>query len=579
MSNERIIIERNIEIPMRDGVLTRADLYRPDKDGPLPTILVRTPYDKSAPGTASHSIEPLRGGGGGFAGVFQDTRGRYTSDGEFYPYRYEAEDGYDSVEWAASQPWSNGRIGMTGLSYLGAVQWLAATMRPPHLKAIVPITIGSEHYMDMMSRTGGAFKHGYLLFWGTAFVAPERVQRRIDSGTATADDLLTILQGIDGFDGQVSHRPLKTVFPQAGNPALEFYFDWMERKAEDSQNSTVRNHYQEIDVPALVVGGWYDYFLDGTLENFRGVRHSGATEAAREGQRLLIGPWSHALGSTFGDVDFGVFASTTGVDFYGMQTDHFARHLTDSVDVAPWRVRIYVMGENVWRDEDDWPLARAEERLWYLGGDGTSKSDAGTLMPHAPNDELSDAYLYNPHKPSPTIGGATGLPGLIEGSSVGPHDQRPVESRSDVLVYSSPVLAETIEVTGPVRAVLYASSSALDTDFIVRLCDVAPDGTSRILTEGVIRAQYREGLDSASLLEPNQIYKYDIDMVATSNVFMLGHRIRVDVTSSSFPWIEPNPNTGHAIGEDGYEDLRVALQTVFHDATHPSHVVLPMVPR
>lgn len=262
-----------------------------------------------------------------------------------------------------------------------------------------------------------------------------------------------------------------------------------------------------------------------------------------------------------------------------MQTDHFARHLTDSVDVAPWRVRIYVMGENVWRDEDDWPLARAEERLWYLGGDGTSKSDAGTLMPHAPNDELSDAYLYNPHKPSPTIGGATGLPGLIEGSSVGPHDQRPVESRSDVLVYSSPVLAETIEVTGPVRAVLYASSSALDTDFIVRLCDVAPDGTSRILTEGVIRAQYREGLDSASLLEPNQIYKYDIDMVATSNVFMLGHRIRVDVTSSSFPWIEPNPNTGHAIGEDGYEDLRVALQTVFHDATHPSHVVLPMVPR
>jgi len=309
------------------------------------------------------------------------------------------------------------------------------------------------------------------------------------------------------------------------------------------------------------------------------MRMHGATEAAREGQRLLIGPWSHVLGSAFGGCDFGVFASTIGIDFDGIQLDHFARHLTDGDSEHAWRVRIYVMGEDVWRDEEDWPLARAEDQIWYLAGDGTSKSGAGSLTTHEPTGQLPDTYLYSPLNPAPTIGGATGLPGLAEGSSVGPHDQRPLESRPDVLVYSSPVLIEPIEVTGPVCAVIHASTSAPDTDFFVRLCDVAPSGTSRILTEGIVRAQYRKGLDNASLLSPNKVYTYDINMVATSNVFMPGHRIRVDITSSSLPWIEPNPNTGHPLGDDGYEDLRPALQTVFHDTARPSHVRLPIVSR
>jgi len=260
MHDDHIIIERNVQIPMRDGVVTRADLYRADSGEALPTILLRTPYDKTGPTTASQSINPIRAAGNGFAILFQDTRGRYTSDGLFYPYRYEAEDGYDSIEWAASQPWSNGRVGMTGLSYPGAVQWLAAGLRPPHLQAIIPISTGSEHYMDMMSRKGGAFMHGYLLSWGTAFVAPDRVHRSITGGTATSEDLQIILRAIDEFDAQARHRPLRTVSPQAGNPAMEFYFDWMARKAKYSPHSAARDHYQEVDVPALVVGGWYDYF-------------------------------------------------------------------------------------------------------------------------------------------------------------------------------------------------------------------------------------------------------------------------------------------------------------------------------
>jgi uncharacterized protein len=311
------------------------------------------------------------------------------------------------------------------------------------------------------------------------------------------------------------------------------------------------------------------------------MQKEGATESARRGQRLLIGPWDHVLGSVSSENDFGVFASTLGIDFVGLQLQHFAHHLKgeqNGVAEAP-PVRIYVMGENAWRDESEWPLVRTEYTRWFLQGEGAARSAGGELSPDPPGQETVDSYLYDPRDPAPTVGGAVGLPGLVQGVNVGPRDQRSVEARPDVLVYSSPVLEQPVEVTGPVRATLHAASSAPDTDFVVRLCDVHPDGASRILTDGVIRARYRDGYDHPSPIEPGEVYAYDIDMVATSNVFQPGHRIRVDVTSSSFPYLDRNPNTGSPVGEDRPEDLRPAVQTVLHDAEHPSHVLLPVIPR
>lgn len=577
----RIVLEKNVEIPLRDGTVTRANVYRPEVDTPVPAILVRTPYSKDLLFAQTFSLDPVRATESGFAVVFQDTRGRYESDGDFYPYRYEAEDSYDSVEWVAEQAWCDGSIGMSGLSYLGAVQWLAAIERPPHLKTIVPITIGSQHYMNMMAYKGGAFKLGYLLFWITAFVAPDVAMRRVREGQTDQGEIMRIFESIDKVDEISRHLPLSTLPLLRENPVADFYFDWMKRETDDAQPAAIEEHYSQIEVPAYNVSGWYDYFLDGTLKNFTRMQAEGATVEAREGQRLLIGPWDHILGSVSSEYDFGVFASTLGADFVGLQLAHFAHHLKgeqNGVEEAP-PVRIFVMGENVWRDEQEWPLARTEYVRWFLHSDSDAKSEGGNLSSDEPREEAADTFLYDPRDPAPTTGGAVGLPGLVQGVNVGPRDQRPVEARPDVLVYTSAVLEEPLEVTGPLTATLYAASSAKDTDFIVRLCDVYPDGASRILAEGVIRARYRDGYDQPSPIQPDEVYAYELDLVATSNVFQPGHRIRVDVTSSSFPYLDCNTNTANPLGEDGPEDLRPAVQTVFHDAARASHVVLPVISR
>jgi putative CocE/NonD family hydrolase len=242
-------------------------------------------------------------------------------------------------------------------------------------------------------------------------------------------------------------------------------------------------------------------------------------------------------------------------------------------------VRIFVMGENRWRDEEDWPLARARATPWHLHSHGDAGSTGGTLSPTPPTGEPVDVYLYDPRDPAPTVGGPTFFPGLFIGANEGPRDQRAVETRPDVLVYTSAPLEQPVEVTGPLSVTLYAATSAPDTDFVARLIDVYPDGAARLLAEGILRARYRDGYTRPSPIEPNRVHTYTINLVATSNLFGAGHRIRVDVTSSSFPRFDRNPNTGHALGVDGPDDLRPALQTIFHDAERASHVVLPFVPR
>jgi putative CocE/NonD family hydrolase len=295
-----------------------------------------------------------------------------------------------------------------------------------------------------------------------------------------------------------------------------------------------------------------------------------------------VGPWGHgAPTGAFPEHSFGVFASQDAADLNAEQIRFFDCHLRGNTagldDQTP--VRIFVMGENRWRNEPEWPLARARATPWYLHSSGDAGSAGGSLSPEPPGDEPMDVYLYDPRDPNPTIGGPTFLPGLFIGANAGPRDQRPVEVRPDVLVYTSAPLERPVEVTGPLSVALYAATSAPDTDFVARLIDVLPDGAARLLAEGILRARFREGYARPIPIEPNRVYAYEINLVATSNLFQAGHRIRVDVTSSSFPRFDRNPNTGHPLGVDGPDDLRPALQTIFHDGERASRIVLPIVGR
>jgi len=580
MSN-RILVERNVAMPMRDGTVLKGDIYRPDTDQPVPAILNRLPYNKDLLAMQELSIETIRAAEAGYAVVFQDTRGRFQSEGEFRPFVHESQDGYDTVEWVAAQPWCSGAVGMTGASYFGATQWLAALAQPPHLKAIFPVITTSEYY-ESWTYQGGAFQLGFVLFWTQLFLAPDTAMRQA-GGDMQA--MLPLLAATNVMDELYAHLPLTTVQPLQGSGAAAYYFDdWLGHPTDDDywQAIAINRRYGQVQVPAFNVGGWYDLFIHGTLENYVRMQTEGGTEAARAGGRLLVGPWAHGAASgTYPELSFGFFADAAVVDLTATELRYFDYHLKGEANgfdqEAP--VRIFVMGENVWRDEEAWPLARTEYTPWYLHSHGKAGDTGGTLSPQSPGQEPVDHYLYDPRHPCPTLGGPTFLPGLLIGANAGPRDQRPAEARPDVLVYTSEPLSQPLEVTGPLEVVLYAATSAPDTDFVARLCDVYPDGSSRILAEGILRARFREGTDQPRPVEPGRVYAYKINLVATSNLFQVGHCLRLDIASSSFPRFDRNPNTGNPLGQDGPADLQPALQTILHNSEYPSHIRLSVIPR
>jgi uncharacterized protein len=539
---------------MRDGVVLRADVYLPEASGPVPAIVNRTPYDRSSPLVQLAAIEPERVGDAGFALVCQDVRGRFGSEGSFYTFFSDGEDTFDTVEWTAAQPWCDGRVGMAGRSYAAAVQWLGAVHRPPHLRAISPIVTGSDYYHGWIYE-GGAFQLGFNAFWIWLMSDPKSIGK---------------------LDEIYAHLPLRTL-PIADLAWARLYAHWLAHCTDDHywRHLSINRRYEQITVPALIVGGWYDVFLRGTLENYVGMRARAGSLEARNGQRLVIGPWAH--GSTYGpypDHSFARFAPDDALDVAELQLRFFTRWLRDTVAGfdEETRVRIFVMGANRWRDEDDWPLARARTTPWYLRG-------GGGLSLERPHEESPDEYVYDPHDPAPTVGGPTSLPAKRMRTNSGPLDQRALSERSDVLTYMSDVLDETLEITGALSLVLYAATDARDTDFVAKLADVGVDGEAIILAEGAIRARFRDGFDRELLVEPSTVYAFKIDLAATSNVFLAGHRIALLVTSSSFPRFDRNPNTGNPVGVDRADDLRPARQSIFHDATRPSHILLPIVPR
>lgn len=580
MGEPTLVIEKNVPVRMRDGVVLCADVFRPAAQGKYPVILQRTPYNKNLTTVGFLMFDVIRAAGEGYAVVIQDSRGRYASEGEFYTFRDDIADGYDTVEWCAVQPWSDGNVGMYGASYVGATQWLAAVSQPPHLKAMFPLITASD-YHEGWTYQGGAFALGFNESWTMTFLAPDTFQRLMKTKPELGEKLGKMLQGVDDMCQWFRSVPLKD-FPLFGETAPYFY-DWLAHPDEDDYwaqwNIEARHH--TIRVPACNVGGWYDIFLGGTIRNFVGMRECGATPEARQGQKLILGPWFHTLplNNIAGEVNHGLSTTSLAMDMDGLHLrwfDYWLKGKKNGILEEP-PVRIFVMGENRWRTENEWPLARTKYTKYYLhsGGKANSLGGDGLLSPESPRSEPADVYVADPRNPVPTRGGGLCCwPAAVPG---GAFDQRAIEERSDVLVYTTPVLDRDVEVTGPITLTLFAATSAVDTDFTAKLVDVHPDGYARNLTDGIIRGRYRESRRKAALLKPGEIYEYTIDLWATSNMFKAGHRIRLDIASSNFPRFDRNPQTGEASGEASR--LEPALQRVFHDDLRPSHVVLPVIPR
>jgi hypothetical protein len=546
---------------MRDGVHLVADVYRPEAPGPFPVLLQRTPYNRRQAATgvllASH----------GYIVVLQDTRGRYDSEGTFSPFRNEAEDGYDTVEWAARLPGSDGKVGMFGGSYVGATQMLAATGHPPHLVAIFPYVTASQYY------EGWTYQSGALMQWFTSTWA----------SLLAEDTLRRDAHARHQWSRWVWERPVSDYrlldVPEPAEVA-PYFRDWVQHETDDEywQGVRVSDHYGEMDLVGLHAGGWHDLFLKGTIENYRGLREQALSPAAREGQHLLLGPWCHGETSPEGKIGDVVFGKDAVFDIDQTTLDWFDHTLKGAANAFAigLRVRLFVMGENRWRDEEEFPLARAREARFYLRSTASpvSLSGDGGLSLEPPGSEPPARYVYDPESPVPTLGGRLCCG---EGTKPGPYDQRPNEDRADVLVFSTPPLEHDVEVTGNVSLELFASSSAVDTDFTALLADVDPSGYARFLTDGIVRARYRQSTRRALPLVPGRVERYSIDLWATSNLFRAGHRIRLYVSSSNFPRFDRNPNTGEgvAVASGGVR----AEQVVHHDAERPSALVLPIVPR
>jgi putative CocE/NonD family hydrolase len=577
----RVLVETDVPMQARDGVTLRADVYRPEASGRFPVLLSRLPYNKSLrqrPGDIDYFVER------GYVVIMQDTRGRFASDGaEYYPVIWEAQDGYDAVEWAAGQSWSDGNVGTMGQSYLGATQYLLAPTRPPHLKASFPVSAAADFHQCWVYHTGGAFELGWQIPYAI-LMARDSIARQDLTNTLLPTLERELLAAQTPFAQPLSEAAYRRLplmdWADLLRPVARYLTDYL-RHPEDGPywwSINLERQHSNISVPMYHVTSWYDIFLRGGLAQFCGLREQAMTAAARTHQKLLVGPWAHLFPYTAptsrgtGDIDFGEQARIQLHDTQLRWFDFWLKGRNTGILEEP-PVTIFVMGDNVWRHEDAWPLTRTRYTPYYLHSQGSANSlrGDGGLSPVAPGAEPPDRFVYDPDNPVPTCGGNT----LI--IPMGVQDQRQVEERQDVLVYTSEPLTTALEVTGPLSVQLYAASSAPDTDFTAKLADVRPDGYAQNLADGILRARYRESRLLPTLLTPGQVYKLSIDLWATSHVFLPGHRLRLDISSSNFPRFDRNLNTG----EDQATSSRyqTAVQTIFHDQQRPSHILLPVIPR
>jgi putative CocE/NonD family hydrolase len=540
-------------VPMRDGISISADVYLPIGAQGLPTIVQWTPYESTRERFISWGVWFARRG---YAAVVVDVRGRYESEGQFTAWTHDGQDAHDTLTWAAAQQWSNGRIGTWGRSYGGLVQWQLAHLGHPNLQCIAPQVIHDDYFWDGYW-TGGAFQLALTLgaaaLWTSAMT--------LITGPSARDIVLN--------DRIFGHLPLIELDELTIGRKVDYWRLWWEHQVNDEYWQAFRHRPEKVTVPIFQQGGWFDPYSGSHLRSFAAI-------GDRVPNRVLIGPWSHEeeIETFTGDVDLTP-AHTVIREHELAFFDRYLKDVANGWDERP-AAELYVLGANEWRGESTWPLTHTDFTPFYL-------RQGWSLSVEEPRpDEPADHYDYDPADPVPTVGGVNSVLTMTQGAETpirpGPLDQRVLERRDDVLVYTSQPLDANLEVIGPVELVLYAASSAKDTDFFVRLCDVYPDGTSILLTEGVIRARYRGSIEgeSVELLEPGEVAEYRIRCYPAANLFRPGHRVRVDVTSSSFPRFSRNLNTGEDVGTG--TRMEIARQRILHTARYPSHVVLPVIP-
>ncbi|MDE3228476.1 MAG: CocE/NonD family hydrolase [Chloroflexota bacterium] len=570
-------VEYDVPATLRDGVVLRANVYRPDDGGDAtwPVLLTRLPYGKDLP-MGSALLDPAQAARRGYIVVVQDVRGTFSSEGAWYPFKHEREDGEDSVAWAAQLPGSNGQVGMFGASYFGQTQWMAA--KSPALRAMVPTVTWAD--AEETSIRDGVLEWGVQASWLLQQSLGQMFRRYAGDPQTLGKAVYSVVNSYDTLPQGYTALPLNQFPPLHALDLQAPLVDII--NARDSGDFGDLPHgpqdYDNISLPTLHIGGWYDIFLKGTIRNFDEMRQRG-----RPGQRLVIGPWTHGVFSpTIGDIYFGMASSGAlldyQIDLMSLQLQFFDRWLKDipsPTDDQP-AVKYFLMGANIWRSSETWPPAAATEQRWYLhsGGHANSASGDGALSQTQPGAEPADHYTYDPLAPTPTIGGPTLMHGAFR---AGPIDQGPIEQRDDTLVFTSAPLERPLEVTGPVSVTLHVATDAPDTDFVARLVDVYPDGRAIPLTDGITRLMYRDGVRSPSAtLEPGRSYPVTIDLWATGNLFLPGHRVRLDVASSSFPRWERNLNTGQSSATT--TEAQSAHQTILHDSDHPSYLALPVMP-
>lgn len=603
-----VITDHDVMVPMRDGTRLATDLSYPAVDGQksagsFPVILERTPYNKASPRNVLKAKYFARRG---YVCALQDVRGRFASEGEWYAFAKEAPDGYDTVEWLGTQPWSTGRVGTMGDSYAGSDQSALATLNPPHLSTMI-VAVGASNYFHSSMRHNGALELRFQIY---AF------RMAITSKEASADPALKdalIKRYTEEMRDLLAQLPLKegttilSRFPSYERWALDIltHADYDEYWKQHRGYAISEYYKDHADVPTLYLGGWYDSYARNTCESYLAL-----SKTKKSRQHLLMGPWTHGQYeiTNAGDIDFG---TESPIDYQDLKLAWFDHYLKDMrTEVADWTpVRIFIMGtgdgRNVllgspgelsdlsgrihhggyWRSERDWPLPDTRFEPYYLNGDGTLS-----------NEEPSDGgiqpsqYTFNPKNPVPTVGGCISAvesfmrPGAFDQRGrrdfVGCEDTLPLNCRNDVLTFQTPPLEADVEVTGPIEMHLWASSSAEDTDFTAKLIDVyppselCPDGLAINITDSIIRARYRNGYETPELMTPGQAYEFVFELYPTSNIFKAGHRIRLDISSSNWPRFDVNPNTGGPLGIQ--QHYKIAHQSVYHDAGRASHVVLPI---
>ncbi len=561
---EGMIVRYNVQIPMRDGVALSANLFLPAKPGAYPVILSRTPYNKS--GTSKGGIDRRRRFiAQGYAWVDVDVRGRGDSAGEFRPFFQEGQDGYDTIEWCGHQPWSTGKVGMLGGSYAGYTQLAAAVRQPPSLACLAPTVACPDPFVDGLFMGPTGLPGPICVSW-YQYTAGRMNQS--SAGTPWAEVF--------------KHRPLITLDDAAGID-LPFWNSMIEHALLSPwwEESRYQNKLDKLQVPVLHISGWYDDEQTSTVTNYTLSSTKAADPAVRARQKLLMGAWPHAANSStkIGSLDFG---RSSMIDMDALLLRWFDRWLKGVPNGIENEkpVRLFVMGENRWRDEEAWPIPRTRFTSYYLhsGGHANTAAGNGVLSPELPSSPAAlsfdtadaDSFIFDPRDPVPFITDP-------DFSQVGgPDDYREIEKRDDVLVFTTPPMTTAVELCGPVQASLWATTDGPDTDFTARLCIVRADGSSQRLCDGIVRARFRDGMENPRLIEPGRSLEYSIDMWNTCQTFMPGESIRVEISSSSFPQWDANPNTGERLGFE--TTTRVARQTIHHDASRPSRVVLPVVP-